>query len=190
MCMTMRIIITRKEAFNRRLDRFFTGAPCKNGHVAERIVKTYKCIQCKREWEIKWRKENPKKDKAIRAREVRKNRESYRRRFDEYAKRKGKEYLSDLRRAYKRNNKDKVNANVAERRAKKLQATPLWYDMEKGVIESLYERAETLTEETGIQHHVDHVIPLQHERICGLHCLANLQILTDKDNLEKSNKFN
>lgn len=43
--------------------------------------------------------------------------------------------------------------------------------------------------ETGIPHHVDHIIPLQGENICGLHIPENLQILKATDNRKKGNKF-
>jgi 5-methylcytosine-specific restriction endonuclease McrA len=36
---------------------------------------------------------------------------------------------------------------------------------------------------------VDHVIPLRHPLVCGLHAIANLQYLTGPDNLKKGNKW-
>lgn len=38
-------------------------------------------------------------------------------------------------------------------------------------------------------HVVDHIIPINHEYVSGLHCIANLQYLSKNDNAIKSNKF-
>ena len=38
--------ITRKEAISQGLKRYFTGVPCKNGHMAERATKGWYCIEC------------------------------------------------------------------------------------------------------------------------------------------------
>lgn len=42
-------LITRKEAKSRGLKRYFTGKPCKRGHVSPRKVCDKRCIQCHNE---------------------------------------------------------------------------------------------------------------------------------------------
>ena len=39
-------IITRKEAIAQGLNRFFTGKPCKHGHIAEKYVYNWRCLGC------------------------------------------------------------------------------------------------------------------------------------------------
>lgn len=84
-----------------------------------------------------------------------------------------------------RENAGRVQAKVARRRAMKLQATPSWADQQ--AIRRFYDRARRLTETTGIQHEVDHIVPLRSPVVCGLHCEANLQILTKRENRRKWN---
>ena len=73
------------------------------------------------------------------------------------------------------------------KRARKRNATPSWASAE--IIKTIYHQARVLTETTGIIHHVDHVIPLAHKFVCGLHVEHNLQILLFSENLEKHNTF-
>jgi hypothetical protein len=41
-------IISRAEAKAKGLKRYFTGKPCKHGHVAERQVSNATCVECER----------------------------------------------------------------------------------------------------------------------------------------------
>ena len=103
-----------------------------------------------------------------------------------------KEHLSASKRAWVEANAEKIaaynaanvgakNATTARRRARKLQATPAWAD--RTAIRGIYEAAAML----GMQ--VDHIIPLNHHLVSGLHVPANLQLLTASENYRKSNKF-
>lgn len=78
-------------------------------------------------------------------------------------------------------------ARSRARQALKQNAIPPWADL-KAII-ALYDEANRLTAETGIVHEVDHMVPLQSKRVCGLHCEANLHILTREANRAKSNRY-
>lgn len=46
-----------------------------------------------------------------------------------------------------------------------------------------------MTASTGVQHSVDHIVPLIHPLVCGLHCEDNLEITTLAANIQKSNNW-
>jgi len=73
-------------------------------------------------------------------------------------------------------------------RASKLQATPKWLTEDHLLeIKHLYKLRKDLVAETGVMHHVDHVVPLKSDIVCGLHVPWNLQIIPARDNLSKNN---
>ena len=98
-----------------------------------------------------------------------------------------KEHRSASYARWAKENSHIINALIAKRTAKKLQATPLWANEE--AIKAIYAEAARRTRETGIRHEVDHIYPLQSDIVCGLHCEANLQILTKVDNIRKGNRM-
>lgn len=53
----------------------------------------------------------------------------------------------------------------------------------------IYIDAALKTQLEGRLYTVDHVVPLHHELVCGLHVPANLQIMTSEDNTRKSNTY-
>jgi hypothetical protein len=83
-------------------------------------------------------------------------------------------------------NPHKANRLKAERRARKLRQTPSWADKE--AVEAVYLEAQLKTEETGVSHHVDHMVPLKGETVSGLHVQDNLQVLTSEENMSKGNR--
>lgn len=45
-------MISRQDAQVQGLKRYFTGAACANGHMAERLTSTHACVDCKRAREL------------------------------------------------------------------------------------------------------------------------------------------
>ena len=98
-----------------------------------------------------------------------------------------KEKHNELVREHYRNNLPYYRAKLAKRRAAKLKATPSWSDTKR--IQHIYWMCDLISMLTGIEHHVDHIHPLQGKDICGLHVPENLQILTKTENLSKGNRW-
>jgi len=88
---------------------------------------------------------------------------------------------------YRQQNKDRVREWNGTRRAAMRQACPPWADR-RAILEK-YREARELEATTGIKHHVDHIVPLAHTLVCGLHVAGNLCVLPAGINLEKSNKW-
>ena len=76
---------------------------------------------------------------------------------------------------------------ICDRKSLHKKITPSWANQEK--IREIYIEAKKLTNTTGVEHVVDHIVPRKHPLVCGLHNEFNLQILTRKQNSKKSNRF-
>jgi len=135
---------------------------------------------------VKWRKDNPEKTKLKDQRYYQNNRERELQKSKErYQKNKERDKLRS--KLWRENNKGKVNANLAKRRADKRQATPLWVNLKE--VSKFYDNAQQLTEETGVEYQVDHFYPLVSDVVCGLHWEGNLRVITAKENNSKKNKL-
>ncbi|MBS0453998.1 MAG: hypothetical protein JSS14_22070 [Proteobacteria bacterium] len=65
------------------------------------------------------------------------------------------------------------------------RARPAWAN--RSALRAFWERSREMTAATGIQHSVDHIVPLIHPHVCGLHVEDNLRIIPLADNIRKSN---
>lgn len=192
-------VISKEEAISKGLKKYFTGEPCKKGHIAPISISQNRCWQCHLDSTNKWRRmdreqrpdhykeyersRDPDKVKAKNKKWHESNREKVLARLSKFEK-----DNKDRRNEYKRT-KYKTERVVwsNNRRARKYSATPFWSDL--GKIKNIYGECERISKETGIPHHVDHIVPLKHPLVCGLHVPANLRIITAEENLAKNNKF-
>lgn len=97
--------------------------------------------------------------------------------------------VAEYNKKWKQANRDKHNALGMKRHAARLNRTPPWLTKEHfNQIKEFYIMAKQKTEETGVAHEVDHIVPLQGEAVSGLHVPWNLQILKRSVNRAKRNR--
>lgn len=165
---------TRKEARAIGALKYFTGKPCKRGHVATRLSSCGVCEVCGREAAKEYSARNYERRKGY---------------YKEWCgKNPGK--LSVINRAWQARNPEKMLAIKSTRRARKLNATPSWLtEQHKLEIEQKYTLAIIHEQVTGFKWHVDHIVPLRGKKVCGLHVPWNLQVIPAKENLKKHATF-
>ncbi len=88
-------------------------------------------------------------------------------------------------REWNRRNPDK-RAEFSSRR-RTMTVTPGWANKES--ISAFYKEAKRLEKETGVKHHVDHIVPINSPLVCGLHVESNLQVLPARENVLKRNLY-
>jgi hypothetical protein len=106
-------------------------------------------------------------------------------------------YESDPQRVAQRNkrwttaNAEKVLAKTRRYQAAKLNAIPIWTDIEWSnfVFEEAYRLAAMRKQSTGFNWEVDHIFPVQGKRVCGFHIAENIQVIPQLTNRRKSNSY-
>jgi len=185
---------TRAEAKAAGATHYFTGEPCKHGHIALRKTKGA-CIDCiKAEWQqaAENRAEYFHQYNASSAGQEAKQRYYEKNRAQVIARAQARPTAEKqlYKTTYKQNNPDLYKALTSFRRRRFCDATPSWLThKQKSEIRQLYRIAITMSQTTGERYVVDHIIPLQGEFVCGLHVPWNLRVITQEENLAKSNKL-
>lgn len=101
-----------------------------------------------------------------------------------------KEKHSAYMKMYWANHLDVCVAANAKRRSAELNAVPPWLDHDTRLeIRRIYSVAHEMSKQRKVKYHVDHIIPLQGDTVCGLHVPWNLQIVTASENSIKNNKL-
>ena len=185
---------TRKEAQDSGAKYYFTGEPCKHGHIAPRKTKG-SCVECLK---VEWQQAAEKRVDYFRTynkREEVKDRknawyEANKEQVIQAAATRPLEVKRVYQKAWKERNTIWVRADTKARRRKHREATPPWLSREqKAQIRELYKIAITMTKTTGEQYVVDHIVPLRSDVVCGLHVPWNLRVIPRQENLLKSNKL-
>jgi 5-methylcytosine-specific restriction endonuclease McrA len=173
---------------------YFTGEPCKHGHIAPRKTKG-SCVDCLK---VEWEKANVTRAEYFRAYNESDAGKQAKRRYYEANKEqviaranaRPVEERTRHREKYKKQNPDLYKAFNSVRKRRHKNATPPWITQEqKQLIKGLYLHAMHLTKITGERYVVDHIIPLINPTVCGLHVPWNLRVITQEQNLLKSNKL-
>lgn len=208
-----------KEAKTLGLDRYYTGKPCKQGHVAERRVRDRGCVECgavkqrahyernrdeylkrQRDWQQanrdkarmaskNWKINNAERVKTYQAQYARDNSEA----LIEAARERrlaDPEKHRNWQRRWNENNRGRKNALTAAYAKHVKLATPRWLNQKDWAeITSRYDEAARISRETGSPHHVDHIIPLRGKWVSGLHVPENLRVVPAAENARKKNRF-
>jgi 5-methylcytosine-specific restriction endonuclease McrA len=183
---------TRKEAQALGATHYFTGEPCKHGHVAPRKTKGA-CVECLK---VEWQKSNETRAEYFRqynkseAGLEAKQRYYAANRADVIAKARAtpNALKNAYRQRWKADNQVQVLADNKVRRRKHRVATPPWLTTKQKLeMRSIYQIAITMTKTTGEKYVVDHIWPLRSDFVCGLHVPWNLRVITQAENLAKSN---
>jgi hypothetical protein len=168
-------------------DRFyFTGKPCKYGHVANRYVCNNECAECRKAKNIHGRKKQAEWEIANKERKNAISRYRYYSKLEEERERTRRKYainkekVDATNKAWAAKNPGIKNHYGAKRRAAIRKQVPLWADVE--AIKQMYTNCPK-------GYHVDHILPLQGRTVCGFHSQHNLQYLPASENQRKYNRL-
>lgn len=177
-------IISRDEAMSIGLTHYYTGKPCKRGHLSYRFVSTKACVECGKHLSAESRKRNVEnirqRNKAFHI----KNKEQIHERQREYYKA-NKDAIVRKVQLWGVANADKRRANWHNRRARKIANGGQHTAADIRELRILQRNKCACCGEKLATYHVDHIVPLV---AGGSNDKYNLQLLCPPCNLKKKSK--
>jgi len=89
--------------------------------------------------------------------------------------------------SWNKSHPEKRKALEANRRVRSVQGNVMLHYSQMKIIDTIYESSKRISDCIGINHHVDHIVPISKG---GYHVHTNLQIIPAIINFRKSNKLN
>jgi 5-methylcytosine-specific restriction endonuclease McrA len=185
--------VSRKDAIEQGKNRYFTGKPCKHGHISERHCLNHQCIKCNQTSTARWQKENKVNAAAASKKWRDGNKDAAKQSYEKWLS-ENPEYHSD----WKRKNKDKVCASASKYRKNHYEKVLATNRNRRAKLQKAEGRhtaqdvAEILASQDALcvycgadiaeEYHVDHIMPLA---LGGSNWPRNLQCLCPPCNVSK-----
>ena len=168
---------------------YFTGRPCKHGHVALRCTANGCCIECSKRIQKQVITKRLLNNPNLYKEQYAKDPERFKRQAAKYRANNPEKVLATSRASMLKRKPLKA-AYQMKRQANKLNATPHWLSQEHHEqIKLVYVEAKRTSELAGFKCHVDHIVPLQGKDVCGLHVPWNLRVVSRSYNIAKKNNL-
>ena len=169
---TIQTAASRSEAKDSGQEYYFTGKPCKHGHIDWRNTKSGNCVEC-----CRMRSRNAwANDHDLMIQRSAKYRKTRSKSCSQYSK------------EWREANPAKLAQQWIARRHTVNQATPSWLNEDDLFIMNEAYLSAKQKSMTGVEHHVDHIVPLRGKNVSGLNVWWNMQVITASENLSKGNK--
>jgi hypothetical protein len=157
----------RADAIRLGFSRYIGEVPCKYGSMGPRYVSTRQCTcdHCKEEESRKKREHRARGARPI-------------------------DVDSAIGKNPRRAAATAREISYIRRKLREARALPKWFgEFDELVIIEANDLSRRREDATGIKWSVDHLIPIQAQQACGLHCASNISVIPLKMNMQKGNRM-